>query len=224
MSDESEHHNFPGIDEGLASDESLVKTHARIRREPFFTASPVLFFSAIALIVALVFAWFYERRYMGSDDPQMYLHDRTDIALYGDWLERPRGPIVYDYYAIGESLYTKMACVGCHQANGEGDPAGLNPPLAGSEYVIHEEASLPTKILLAGLVGPITVKGKDYNGVMAAFGAGLKDHEVAGLVTFIRQNWGNEASGITEEEVAAIRAEIGSRASYTADELKDYFN
>jgi mono/diheme cytochrome c family protein len=51
----------------------------------------------------------------------------------------------------------------------------------------------------------------------------LKDHEIAGLVTYIRQNWGSEASGISEEEVAAIRAEIGGRASYTADELKEYF-
>ncbi len=224
MIDESQHDNIPELDEGQASDESLVKTHQRIRREPFFSDSPVLFFSAIALMVALIFAWFYERRYMGNDDPQMYLHDRAYIALYQEWQDRPMGPVEYDYFAIGENQYTKMACVGCHQADGEGDPAGLNPPLAGSEYVIHEDASLSVKILLAGLVGPVTVKGKEYNGVMAAFGASMKDHELAGLLTYIRQSWGNEASEVTLEEVAAVRAEIGSRAPWTASELQSYFD
>ena len=218
MSDESQHQEFSGVDESRASDESILKTHTRIRRELFFTASPVLFFTGIALVTVIVFGWFYQRRYMGEHNPQMYLHERTDIALYNDWLERPKGPIVYDYYAIGESLYTKMACVGCHQANGEGLP-GQFPPLADSEYVKIEDATLTTKIILAGLVGPVKVKGNEYNGNMAAYGPALKDHEIAGLVTYIRKNWGNESSGVTNEQVAAVRADIGSRDPWTAEEL-----
>ena len=222
MSDESQNHNISGVDEGLASDESILKTHTRIRREPFFVASPVLFTTATMLIVVLIFGWFYQRRYMGEQNPQMYLHERTDIALYNDWLERPRGPIVYDYYAIGESLYTKMACVGCHQANGEGLP-GQFPPLAGSEYVTIEDSTLTTKVLLAGLVGPVTVKGNEYNGNMAAYGGGLKDHEIAGVVTYIRKNWGNESSEVTKEDVAAVRGDIGDRGPWSAEELGSYF-
>lgn len=223
MSDESRHDNFSGVDESRASDESILKTHTRMRREPFFGASPVLFISCLALLVVLVFGWFYQRRYMGEQGPQMYLHERTDIALYNDWLERPKGPIVYDYYAIGESLYTKMACIGCHQANGEGLP-GQFPPLAGAEYVTIEDATLTTKIVLGGLVGPVSVKGSEYNGNMAAYGPGLKDHEIAGLVTYIRKNWGNEGSEVNKDDVAAVRAEIGSRGPWTAEELQSYFD
>ncbi|MFL3657521.1 MAG: c-type cytochrome [Opitutales bacterium] len=221
MSDELQNHTISGVDEGLASDESILKTHTRIRREPFFVASPVLFTTAFALIIVFIFGWFYQRRYMGEQNPQMYLHERTDIALYNDWLERPRGPIVYDYYAIGEKLYTTMACVGCHQANGEGLP-GQFPPLAGSEYVKIEDSTLTTKVLLSGLVGPVTVKGSEYNGNMAAYG-GLKDHEIAGIVTFIRKNWGNESSEVTKDDVAGVRDEIGSRDPWTAEELNSYF-
>ncbi len=89
----------------------------------------------------------------------------------------------------------------------------------GSEYVVTEDHTMPTKILLAGLVGPITVKGNEYNGNMAAYGLGLKDHEIAGLVTYIRKNWGNEASEVNADQVAAVRAEIGDRGPYTAEEL-----
>ena len=221
MSDELQNHTISGVDEGLASDESILKTHTRIRREPFFVASPVLFTTAFALIIVFIFGWFYQRRYMGEQNPQMYLHERTDIALYNDWLERPRGPIVYDYYAIGEKLYTTMACVGCHQANGEGLP-GQFPPLAGSEYVKIEDSTLTTKVLLSGLVGPVTVKGSECNGNMAAYG-GLRDYEIAGIVTFIRKNWGNESSEVTKDDVAGVRNEIGSRDPWTAEELNSYF-
>lgn len=221
MSDELQNHTISGVDEGLASDESILKTHTRIRREPFFVASPVLFTTAFALIIVFIFGWFYQRRYMGEQNPQMYLHERTDIALYNDWLERPRGPIVYDYYAIGEKLYTTMACVGCHQANGEGLP-GQFPPLAGSEYVKIEDSTLTTKVLLSGLVGPVTVNGSEYNGNMAAYG-GLRDYEIAGIVTFIRKNWGNESSEVTKDDVAGVRNEIGSRDPWTAEELNSYF-
>ncbi len=215
MSDELQNRNLPGIDQGLASDESIVKTHARIRREPS-TAYPVLFFTCTAVITVLIFSWFYARRYMGENNS--YLHERSDVALYTDWQARPRGPVVYDYYAIGESLYTKMACVGCHQADGNGLP-GQFPPLVGSEYVVSDDHTLPTKILLAGLVGPITVNGNEYNGNMAAYGPGLKDHEIAGLVTYIRKTWGNEASEVTADQVATVRAEVGDRGPYTAEEL-----
>ena len=215
MSDEFQNRDLPGIDQSLASDESIVKTHARIRREPS-TAFPVLFFTCSAVIAVIIFSWFYARRYLGEENS--YLHERADIALHNDWQERPRGPIVYDYFAIGESLYTKMACVGCHQADGNGLP-GQFPPLAGSEYVVTEDQAVPTKILLAGLVGPITVKGNEYNGNMPAYGLGLKDHEIAGLVTYIRNNWGNEAGEVNTDGVAAMRAEIGVRSPYTAEEL-----
>ena len=66
MSEDSQIKNLPGIYEGQSSDESIVKTHARIRREPA-NASPVLFFTSMALIAVLIFGWFYFRRYLGGE-------------------------------------------------------------------------------------------------------------------------------------------------------------
>ena len=218
MADHQHSEDMPSIDAGKASDESIVKTHARLRRESN-PGSPVAFFTVLALIVVFVFSWFYVRRYMGEFDAQGYLADREQIALHKAYQSRPKEAVVIDYYAEGESLYSN--CMACHQQNGQGLP-GVFPPLAGSEYVISEDASLPVKVLLAGLNGPITVKGVQYNGAMPAFGA-LGDRAVAGLTTYIRAAWGNEGSEVTEEQVAAIREEIGDRGPYTADELKSYF-
>jgi len=219
MADHQNSEDMPSIDAGKASDESIVKTHARLRREPN-PGSPVAFFTVLALIIVFVFSWFYVRRYMGEYDAQGYLAEREQVALHQAYLERPKGPVIIDYYAEGQKAYA--TCAACHQPNGEGLLASSFPPLAGSEYVTLEDASLPIKIVIAGVGGPLTVKGVDYNGIMPPLGA-LDDRTIAGIVTYVRATWGNEASEVTQEQVAAVRAEIGSRAPYTADELKSYF-
>ncbi|UBM59385.1 PQQ-dependent sugar dehydrogenase [Marinilongibacter aquaticus] len=93
-------------------------------------------------------------------------------------------------------------CAGCHQGNGLGDSQRF-PPLAASEWVIGEKEKLIT-VLLQGLDGPIEVKGQSYNNVMPQHSF-LKDQEVAEVLTYIRQSFGNKASAITAEEVKAIR-------------------
>jgi len=218
MADNQHSDDMPSVDVGRASDESIVKTHARLRRERS-PGSPVAFFTAMALIVVFVFSWFYLRRYMGEYDPQGYLAEREQIALHETYLNRPKGPVVIDYYAEGQVAYSN--CIACHQQNGEGLP-GQFPPVNGSRWVTHEDETLPIKILLAGLQGPITVKGNEYTGAMPAFGA-LGDRSVAAVITYIRQSWDNEGSEVTQEEVAAVRTEIGDRGAYTAEELASYF-
>jgi len=221
MADQDYTEDMPSVDAGRASDESIVKTHARLRGEPN-PGSPVAFFTVVALIVVLVFSWFYLRRYMGEYDAQGYLAEREMVALHEAYLNRPKGPVIIDYYAEGMAAFNgAAACAGCHQPNGEGLP-GQFPPLAGSEYVTGDDPSLPIKIILAGLAGPITVKGSEYNGAMLPFSA-LDDRTIAGVVTYIRGTWGNEASAVTAEDVAVVRAEIGNRSQYTADELKSHF-
>lgn len=218
MQDDQEQPHLPGVDASQASDESVLRVHAQIRRKRI-EGSPVAFFTATALIIVFVFAWFYQRRYFAEYDSKGVLYKREDIASMEAWKNRPKvpeGPIVYD----GAKLYSQNACVGCHQASGQGVP-GAFPPLAGSEWVIGAP-ELPIKILLAGLNGPIEVKGNPYNGAMPSY-AHLKDGEIAALVTYIRGNWGNEAGEVTEDQVSSIRADIGSRAAWTAAELAEYF-
>jgi mono/diheme cytochrome c family protein len=122
-------------------------------------------------------------------------------------------------FARGESVYA-VVCSACHQPSGLG--SGPNPPLAGSEWVTGSSGRL-IRIPLHGLTGPIEVSGQTYNASMPGFGnmPPLDDDEnMAAVLTYIRQSWGNQASAITPEQVSAVRAETAGRtAPWTAGEL-----
>jgi mono/diheme cytochrome c family protein len=98
-------------------------------------------------------------------------------------------------------------CATCHQANGLG-VAGQYPPLAGSEYVINGTRR-PAMIVLKGLEGPLTVKGSHFgSAVMQPWDKTLTDQKIADVLTYIRQEWGNKASPVSTEQVAALRKEL----------------
>jgi hypothetical protein len=76
------------------------------------------------------------------------------------------------------------------------------------------------RIPLAGLTGPVKVKDQEWNLSMPAMGATLSDDDLAAVLTYIRQSWGNKASEITPDEVKAIRAKVGNRTQpWTIAEL-----
>lgn len=110
-------------------------------------------------------------------------------------------------------------CASCHQANGLGVP-GVFPPLNRSEWVASEDPRVVARILLNGMVGPVTVAGVEYNSMMPPFGAMFNDEELAALATFIRSNWDNNASPVTADIVAEERAAHEGRAAWTAEELE----
>lgn len=105
----------------------------------------------------------------------------------------------------GEQVFQR--CVTCHQATGQG-LAGTFPPLVGSEFANAANPSVPIRVVLHGLEGPITVKGQQFNGVMPPYGTGIEmsDEEVAAVLTYVRSSWGNSASPITPQDVAKERA------------------
>ena len=82
----------------------------------------------------------------------------------------------------------------------------MNPPLAGTEYVLGEKDRL-IKIVLQGLNEPIEIKGEIYQNVMASH-AFLSDQQIADVLTFVRQSFGNDASAISQEEVQKVRKSI----------------
>lgn len=126
---------------------------------------------------------------------------------------------VYDPIASGKKVFNN--CVACHQASGAGIP-GVYPPLAGSDWV-GKSPEILTRIVLHGLSGEIVVNGETYNNAMTAF-SNLSDKKIAAVLSYVRNSWGNQYPIITEEEVAAIRANAGSRSSpYTAGELLEMF-
>jgi mono/diheme cytochrome c family protein len=75
------------------------------------------------------------------------------------------------------------------------------------------------KIILAGMVGEVQVKGATYNNNMPNIGAGLKDSQVANIATYVRQAWGNTASPVMDTKVAEIRKSIGARSQYSPKEV-----
>ena len=102
--------------------------------------------------------------------------------------------------ANGEEMYQDF-CIQCHLDNGEG-VSGVFPPLAKSDYLINN-IELSIRGLIYGLSGPIVVNGEEYNGVMQ--NQGLDDDEIADVMNYILNNWGNEFKNmITEEQVASI--------------------
>ena len=126
-------------------------------------------------------------------------------------------------YRIGKEVYSRdVHCATCHQAGGQGDT--IYPPLSNSEWVNGDETRL-IKIVLKGLWGPISVKGKVYdpkNGVppMIGFAPLLKDDEVAGVLTYIRNSFGNSAPAVKPEAVKKIREETKAKMDfYTVEDL-----
>jgi nitrite reductase (NO-forming)/hydroxylamine reductase len=108
---------------------------------------------------------------------------------------------VEERIANGETLYSAH-CAACHQATGQG-LAGAFPPLAESSYLADGPAPAIDAIL-NGLSGPITVNAVDYNAVMPNLSY-LSDSDVADIVTFVMNSWGNPGGGVASGEVAATR-------------------
>ncbi len=98
-----------------------------------------------------------------------------------------------------------QSCAVCHQGNGEG-LAGAFPPLKGSEYVMASNVDVPILIVLKGIMGPLTVHGAEYNGVMMPYGgAMMTDAEVAKVLTYVRSAWGNDAGPVSVADVGRVR-------------------
>jgi mono/diheme cytochrome c family protein len=125
--------------------------------------------------------------------------------------------------AMKKGATSYAVCGGCHQASGLGVP-GQFPPLAGSEIVLGGTERI-ARIALHGLVGPVTVKGVGYNtpGGMPPQGMALSDGDVANVLTFIRNSWGNEGSMVTKEMVAKVRdGEKGHATQWTMADLEKH--
>jgi mono/diheme cytochrome c family protein len=101
----------------------------------------------------------------------------------------------------GEDVY-KRHCLACHQTDGSGNP-GMYPPLDNTKMVNGEKEEL-IAIILNGLSGEIEVKGEIYNQVMVPHNF-LSDREIADVLTYVRNSFGNSSSRVMEEEVAAVR-------------------
>ncbi len=143
--------------------------------------------------------------YSGLELDSIYVGDLGDHeGIIADVTEAEAGGTVTleQQIAAGEALFGG-SCAACHQATGMG-VGGVFPPLAGSDFLMADKER-SVGIVLNGLTGPVTVNGVDYNSVMPSMRQ-LNDDEVAHILTYVRNSWGNSGDAVTAAEVAQVRS------------------
>jgi len=216
MSDESKKTGLQPDDKTL-SDPQVQKVHAQLMREkgePHERETPMPIFVLFLFSIVIFYCGVYIGQYSGGFRWDVY-DPNFDMAQLGAVREVPD----FDPIATGQRLY-RNRCLQCHQSEGQGIP-GQYPPLVGTRWVLGDEERL-AHILLNGMMGPIEVLGNRYNDNMPHF-RNLSDRDLAAIMTFIRQAWGNDAPPVEEATVSTVRAEVGSRTPWTADELLERF-
>ncbi|MGB4707197.1 MAG: PVC-type heme-binding CxxCH protein [Fuerstiella sp.] len=124
----------------------------------------------------------------------------------------------HNVYKKGADIFQREShCATCHLTTGQGNGT-VYPTLVGSPWVTGSEDRL-IKLALHGMWGKLTVRGKTYDparGVppMTAFRDLLKDDDLAAVLTFVRNTWGNKASVIDAKTVAKVRAESAGRSVF----------
>jgi len=108
----------------------------------------------------------------------------------------------------GREVYNNV-CAACHQPNGQGLP-GVFPPLAQSDFLMADPQRA-VRVLLQGLSGPITVNGKQFQGVMPKLP--LTDRDIAGVLSYVRSNFGNRGSAIKLADVSRTRTALEGKKS-----------
>ena len=104
--------------------------------------------------------------------------------------------------ANGKAVYTQN-CATCHQVDGHGVP-NMNPPLIQTSYVLGDKAKL-IKIVLNGFNEDVEINGNTYSNTMASHDF-LKDQEIADVLTYIRNSFGNKASAVSVAMVKNLRS------------------
>ncbi len=202
------------VEQSAASDESIQQVHAQLQHKK---PEKVYGYAAFPLVLlglmctAVFFGSIYLAHYSAHFDSMIY-NEHQKPAKGGAAVAEITPAM------LGKRVFNGT-CITCHQATGQGVP-GVYPPLAGSEWAQGDEQRI-IRIVLHGLNGPINVEGKDFNNAMASLGGVLKDDQIANVLTYVRQEWGNKAPPVSAETVAKVRADTASRtAPWTSDELK----
>jgi mono/diheme cytochrome c family protein/glucose/arabinose dehydrogenase len=127
-----------------------------------------------------------------------------------------------ELFIIGKTIYARDGfCSTCHQPDGGGLSASGFPPLVGTPWVLGNEDRL-IKITLNGIYGPMEVNGKEYPGQvpMTPFQGMLNDEEIAAVLTYVRNAFGNKAAAISPDKVKAVRESTKNKTGfYSPEEL-----
>jgi len=115
---------------------------------------------------------------------------------------QPAAPVEWDE-ALGESTFM-ASCAACHQATGQGI-VGAFPPLVGNAVVGADDPAEHIATVLYGKPGGGVIDGVTYTSPMPPFAAQLSDEQIAAVINHERTSWGNSATLVTPDAVAAAR-------------------
>jgi mono/diheme cytochrome c family protein/glucose/arabinose dehydrogenase len=192
--------------------------HGRVRLEAIVAASWIGKTKALPILA--------EAEKKPLDDWMVHAHKTAVAHVSGRAVSKQREEYSttnirgkdYELFTLGREIYGREGfCITCHQADGRGLTASGFPPLAGTKWVTGNEERL-IKIVLKGIMGEIEVNGKTYPGQvpMTPYGGMLNDREMAAVLTYVRNSFGNQASVIQPEKVKEVRAKVASK--------KDFYN
>ena len=106
--------------------------------------------------------------------------------------------------ARGQIVYTKI-CLTCHQVDGSGVPM-MNPPLIKTKWTLGSKTVLIQQVL-KGSVGTVEIDGDTFHNTMPPQPQ-LTDQQIADVLTYVRNSFGNKASTVTPAEVKTVRAKM----------------
>ncbi len=104
----------------------------------------------------------------------------------------------------GGQVYMQT-CFACHLPDGKGIP-NVFPPLASSDYLLADRDRAITTVL-KGLTGPVTVNGVTYNSAMPPQEALLGEQQVADVLTYVLNSWGNKGGEVSVDDVRRVKSE-----------------
>lgn len=140
--------------------------------------------------------------YSGTQIEGIYNPEGGTIQeMPGEAPPTPKAASMTERIDLGKQIYAQT-CLACHQAEGQGI-ANAFPPLANSDY-LNADVNRAIDIVLRGKTGEITVNGEKYNSIMTA--QTLTDEEVANVLTYVYNSWGNNKTEVTPTMVAIAKA------------------
>jgi mono/diheme cytochrome c family protein len=212
-----------GMDYGEGTD--VQEVHAAIqreKREPRVGLEPLSMWLIAVYGLAVFFGGAYIGRYSGNFSGSSLDPMAGPPPTRGGAAAGPGGgatAVELTPAERGKKVFLAN-CQTCHQANGLGVP-GQYPPLAGSEFT-NGGSKRMAMIVMKGLHGPVTVKGQKFGtAVMQPWDKTLTDKQISEVMTYERSAWGNKASAVVPEQIAAFRKVLANHPeSFTAPEVE----
>ncbi len=141
--------------------------------------------------------------YSGKTSDEIY---RPEGGAILDLQEQPVPRVAQgkqEQIEFGKQIYNQV-CAACHQPDGAG-VGNVFPPLAGSDW-LNADSDASIAAIVHGLSGEIVVNGARYNGVMPAM-TNLSNEDIANVLTFVYDSWGNSGKRIEPAQVAEVRGQ-----------------